>query len=89
MALGAERGDVLRLVLKEGLLIAAAGVGLGLAAAAMLSQVMTNLLFGITARDPATYAIGGGVLLVVALLASYIPALRATRVQPVTALRAE
>jgi putative ABC transport system permease protein len=89
MALGAERGDVLRLVLKEGLLIAAAGVGLGLAAAAMLSQLMSTLLFGITARDPATYAIGGGVLLVVALLASYIPALRATRVQPVTALRAE
>jgi putative ABC transport system permease protein len=89
MALGAERVDVLRLVLKEGLVMAAGGVALGLAGAAMLSQVMTKLLFGITARDPLTFALGGGTLLAVALCASYIPALRATNVEPVTALRAE
>jgi putative ABC transport system permease protein len=89
MALGAERVDVLKLVLKEGVVVAAAGVALGLAGAAALSRVMTTLLFGITARDPLTFALGGGTLLVVALFASYVPAIRATRVEPVIALRAE
>jgi putative ABC transport system permease protein len=89
MALGAERLDVVRLVLREGVLLAAAGVALGLGAAAMLSRVMEKLLFGVTARDPLTFMLGGGILLAVALCASYIPALRATRVQPVTALRTE
>ncbi len=89
MALGAERVDVLTLVLKEGIVVAAAGVGLGLAGAAALSRVMTTLLFGITARDPLTFALGGGTLLVVALFATYIPAIRATRVEPVIALRTE
>jgi putative ABC transport system permease protein len=89
MALGAERLDVLKLVLVEGVLVAAAGVALGLAGAAMLSQAMRTLLFGVTARDPITFAAGGAILLAVALFASYIPALRATRVQPVAALRAE
>jgi predicted permease len=89
MALGAERGDVLRLVLREGIVTAAGGVALGLAGAAALTGVMTALLFGITARDPLTFALGGGMLLAVALCASYIPALRATRVEPVRALRAE
>ena len=89
MALGAERVDVLRLVLKEGLLMALGGVALGLAGAAVLSRSMATLLFGVTARDPLTFAAGGAVLFIVALLASYIPALRATRVEPVTALRAE
>jgi len=89
MALGAERVDVLRLVLKEGLLMALGGVALGLAGAALLSRSMATLLFGVTARDPLTFAAGGAVLFLVALLASYIPALRATRVEPVTALRTE
>jgi putative ABC transport system permease protein len=89
MALGAERGDVLRLVLREGIVTAAGGVALGLAGAAALTGVMAALLFGITARDPLTFALGGGMLLAVALCASYIPALRATRVEPVSALRAE
>jgi putative ABC transport system permease protein len=89
MALGAERSDVLRLMLKEGLFIAAAGVALGLSAAALLSRLMANLLFGVTAHDPLTFGLGGGILLAVALCASYIPARRATRVEPVTALRAE
>ena len=89
MALGAERSDVLRLVFGEGATIAVAGVVLGLGGAALVSRAMTNLLFGVTARDPLTFGVGGAMLLVVALCASYIPALRATRVEPVTALRAE
>jgi ABC-type antimicrobial peptide transport system permease subunit len=59
MALGAERVDVLRLVLKEGLVMALGGVALGLAGAAMLSRSMATLLFGVTARDPLTFAAGG------------------------------
>jgi predicted permease len=89
MALGAERVDVLRLVLSEGIAMAAAGVALGLGGAAALTGVMRTLLFGVTARDPLTFGAGAVLLLLVALLASYIPALRATRVEPVTALRAE
>jgi putative ABC transport system permease protein len=89
MAIGAARLDVLRLVLKEAAMLAAVGVALGLAAAALLSQLMTRLLFGISARDPLTFALGGGILVVVALSASCIPALRATRVDAVAALRAE
>ncbi|CAN5884549.1 hypothetical protein BH24ACI5_BH24ACI5_23500 [soil metagenome] len=89
MALGAEHGDVLRLVLSEGIATAAGGVAVGLAGAAAVTGVMTSLLFGITARDPLAFGAGALVLLVVAVLASYIPALRATRVEPVAALRAE
>jgi putative ABC transport system permease protein len=89
MAIGAEGIDVLRLVLKEAMMVAAAGIALGLATAAILSQLMTSLLFGISTRDPLTFALGGGTLAVVALSASCIPALRATRVDPVIALRAE
>jgi ABC-type lipoprotein release transport system permease subunit len=62
---------------------------LGLAGAAALTRLMATLLFGITARDPLTFGAGAGLLLLVALFASYIPALRATRVEPVTALRAD
>jgi putative ABC transport system permease protein len=89
MALGAERIDVLRLVLSEGMATAAGGVAVGLAGAAALTGAMARLLFGITARDPLTFGAGAAVLLTVAVLASVIPALRATRVEPVTALRAE
>ena len=89
MALGAARVDVLRLVLSEGIVTAAGGVAVGLAAAAGLTGVMSKLLFGIPARDPLAFGGGAVLLLVVAVLASYIPALRATRVEPVTALRAE
>jgi predicted permease len=89
MALGAARVDVLRLVLSEGIATAAAGVALGLAGAAAITGVMTTLLFGITARDPLTFGAGAALLLAVAVLASYIPALRAMHVEPVTALRAE
>jgi predicted permease len=89
MALGAGRNDVLRLVVAEGLCLAAAGVALGLAGAALLTKVMAALLFGVTPRDPLTFGAGGALLLAVALAASYIPARRATRVEPVAALRAE
>jgi len=89
MALGAERNDVLRLVVAEGLAVGGAGVILGLAAAAVLTRVMAGLLFGVAPRDPLTFFAGGSLLLVVAVAASYIPARRATRVEPVAALRME
>ena len=89
MALGAARADVMRLVLGEGVAMAAAGVALGLAGAALLSRLMSNVLYGIAARDPLSFSAGGVLLLSVAVLASYLPAYRATRVDPVTALRWE
>jgi putative ABC transport system permease protein len=89
MALGAARGDVMRLVLVEGVGVALAGVTLGVAGAALLTGMMGRLLFGVTARDPLAFGAGAAVLLVVAVAASYIPARRATRLEPVTALRAE
>jgi putative ABC transport system permease protein len=89
MALGAQAGDVLRLIVGEGAGLAAAGVGLGLAVAAILARVMAGLVFGVTPRDPLTYAAGAAVLLGVALAASYAPARRASRAHPVAALREE
>jgi putative ABC transport system permease protein len=89
MALGAAATDVLRLILTEGIAVAVAGVALGLVGAAALARVMTTLLFGITPRDPLTFGAGAGLLLLVAILASYVPARHATRVEPVTALRGE
>ena len=89
MALGAGGRDVMGLVLREGLALAAAGVALGLAGAAALTRLMSGLLFGVTARDPLTFAGGAAALLVVSALACYIPARRATRVEPNTALRAD
>jgi putative ABC transport system permease protein len=89
MALGAVRADVMRQVLGEGFVLAAAGVAIGLAGSAMLTRLMASQLVGITPRDPLTFAGGGLLLLGVALLASYVPAWRASRVDPVVALRAE
>jgi putative ABC transport system permease protein len=89
MALGANRADVLRLVVSEGLGVALGGVALGLAGAAVFTKLMSDLLFGVTARDPLTFGAGGALLLTVALAASYIPARRAARVEPVIALRSE
>ena len=89
MALGANRTSVLRLVIRQGLVLTAIGVTLGLAAGAAGAQVLRSLLFGVSALDP--IAFGGAAVLfgVVALAASYLPARRATRVDPMIALRTE
>jgi putative ABC transport system permease protein len=87
MALGAERRDVLRLVIGEGFAMAAAGVTLGLVAAAGLTRVMADLLYGVTPRDPVTFAAGAALLLGVSLAATYVPARRAAGVEPIGALR--
>ena len=87
MALGAERHDILRMVLRHGSLMAAAGVGIGLLTALGLARLITSLLFQVSATDPPTFSIVPVVLAAVALLACYIPARRATRVDPLVALR--
>jgi putative ABC transport system permease protein len=89
LAIGAGRGQVLRMVLKNGLLLSLGGISLGIAAAAAATGLMRNLLHGVTPGDPATFAAAGLGLSLVAVLASLIPAWRATRVDPVRALKAE
>lgn len=87
LALGAQRSDVMRLVLGHGARMALLGVGLGLAGAWGLTRLMVDELFGVTAHDPLTFAAVAIALLVVALLACYLPARRAVRVDPMVALR--
>jgi len=89
MALGAQARDVRTLVLKQGLALTLIGIAIGLAAAVGLTRVMTGLLFDVSATDPATYMLIAGLLTFVALLACYLPALRATKVDPMVALRCE
>ena len=89
IALGAQRAVLLQVFVRQGLLLAGAGVALGLAAAAGLTHLMSSLLFGVTALDPLTYAVVSALLLVVSVLASYLPARRAMVIDPVQALRGE
>ncbi len=89
MALGAQAGDVLRLILRQGILLTAIGMAIGLAGAFVLTRLMTTLLFGVTPTDAATFTVVSLALFAVALLACYIPARRATKVDPVVALRYE
>jgi putative ABC transport system permease protein len=89
MALGADRRDVLRLILGHGLGLAGAGVAIGLAGAVLATPLMRGLLFAVSPRDVLAFAAGVVTLLAAAGLASWLPAFRATRISPVEALRHE
>jgi ABC-type antimicrobial peptide transport system permease subunit len=89
VALGATRGDVRRMVLTAGLRLAAIGIAIGVALAAASTRLLSALLFEVPRLDPITFSITIAVLLGAALAASYVPARRATRVDPMTALRYE
>ena len=89
IALGAERTSILRLVLRQGLGLAIAGAAVGLVGAVVVSHLMAGLLYGVKPTDPLTFAGVALLLLAVALLACYIPARRAMRVDPLVALRYE
>ena len=87
IALGASRGDILRLVLRQGMTLAGAGIAIGIAASLGLTRLLASLLYGVSATDPLTFAAGAALFVAVAFAASYIPAMRATRVNPIVTLR--
>jgi len=87
MALGAQSQDVLRLILTQGLVLTAIGVAIGLGGAFLLTRLMVSLLYGTSATDPITFLSGTAILILVSFIASYLPARRATKVDPMMALR--
>ena len=89
IALGAQKGDVLKLIVGHGAQLAAIGVGIGLASAAVLMRIISKLLFGVNATDPVTFLVMSALLLTVALAASYIPARKAIKLNPIAALHHE
>jgi putative ABC transport system permease protein len=89
MALGAQRSGVLRLVVREGMIVGAIGIALGAVGALALGQVLANLVFGVPVRDPMTFGVVAGILTIVALAACVLPARKASRVDPLVALRTE
>jgi len=89
MALGAERWQVLKLILGQGSRLAIAGIAVGALGAAAMSRVLESLLYGVSGFDPVAYGTAAGVLLLVALVANLVPALAAARVDPIRALRNE
>ena len=89
MALGAERGDVIQLVVASGMSMTVAGVLLGIGGAAAVTKYLEGLLFGVEPMDPITFGAVGAMLIAVSAVACWLPAWRATRIPPVTALRAE
>jgi putative ABC transport system permease protein len=89
MALGAHRRNVMAMIVKQGMLLALTGVGVGLLASLALTRLTASLLFGVDASDPLTFTLVSLLLSLVALFACYIPARRATKVDPIVALRYE
>jgi putative ABC transport system permease protein len=89
MALGARRHEVRKMFLRQGLTLSAVGLGVGLVAALALSRLMSSLLFGISSTDVVTYVAAIGVILAAAALASYLPARRASAIDPINTLKAE
>jgi len=87
VALGAQRNDILRMALGEGMVLVAIGLGVGLIGAAIVTRFLRSMLFSVTATDPVTFASIALLLAAVALLACFIPAQRATQVDPLVALR--
>jgi len=89
MAFGARRGDVLRMVIRQALGLAMTGIAVGMAGAYALARTISTLLYGVKPTDPATFAAVALVILAATLMASFIPAWRATRVDPMVALHYE